>query len=156
MRAEEIDNIARVAVEEIENELTSSFIGVAKEAYQLGVNAGLANRLQDGTFEWALQQMRQGRRVARPGFATLWLNCGSLKASLGGGLDLTSVATEGILATNWEVVPEPKGHGHDWVAEQIKAGRRVRRKHWAPGAYICNVDDVSTLRDWGANDWVLA
>ena len=53
MRTEELEKIAALAVENLKDELTASFEEAVNEAHRLGLNDGLSNRLQEGTFEWA-------------------------------------------------------------------------------------------------------
>lgn len=79
-----------------------------KEAYQLGLNAGLANKLTEGTFPelkpepeghdfaWALEQMRQGKRISRKSrpVLCLYLSMPDLHIKLG---------RSDFSATDWEV-----------------------------------------------------
>jgi len=143
-------------------------VGVALcEAYQLGLNAGLANKLQEGTFEWAMQQMRQGKAVARRGSAVLFrmANDGLQSFIRGAGKpdwwqDDLNVAVMDILADNWEIVPEPKpepeGHDFAWAAEQVMCGRWARRKTWEAGWYLGGEKTTVSVHDTRKTDWVLA
>lgn len=123
-----------------------------REAYRLGCNAGLANKLTEGTFEWAMQQMRQGRVVKRRSCGIrLWIRDGQMAGS-------HPVALHDMVMTDWEIIPEPKrepeGHDFMWAAEQMRQGRRVRRKGWGMWPALITGQFVS-VADADQKDWIL-
>jgi len=139
-------------------------VGVALcEAYRLGLNAGLASKFTDGTFEWAVQQMRQGNKVRRRVRAFPWLLLGKAGLETLDGPDkcqLISLLSEHIMATDWEIVPEPnpepEGHDFAWAAEQVKNGKTVRRTGWGTFPWSVGANATVTISDTLKTDWVLA
>jgi len=134
---------------------TGEYIEIAlRDAYRIG----LGDNVTEGTFEWAMQQMRQGKAVKRESFSfKMLMPPGSQVTSAGArGIDL-----EHLAATDWEIVPEPKpepeGHDFKWAAEQIKSGKRVQRKAWGMWPWSIGGKNGSVnISDACECDWILA
>jgi hypothetical protein len=142
-------------------------VGVALcEAYHLGLNAGLANKLTEGTFEWAMAQMRNGKCIRLRGCQWhLWIpvNIGHVQLVhdyLSREETSQTIMVEFLTLRHWEIVPEPKpepeGHNFKWAAEQIMCGRWVRRKTWEAGRYLGGEKTTVSVHDTRNTDWVLA
>jgi len=128
-----------------------------KPAYRLGLSDGLATSLTAGTFEWAMQQMRQGKTVRRKSCVfQLRMHSSKLLATPGS----CSIYFENVEGTDWEIVPEPKpepeGHDFAWAAEQVMCGRWARRKTWEAGWYLGGEKTTVSVHDTRKTDWVLA
>lgn len=145
---EEWKTLASVASQDVVDALTS--------AYKMGLNSGLANKLTEGTFEWAMQQMRQGGTVKRKFFAfAMWVHGSQVFSPGARGIDL-----EHISATDWEIAPEPKpkpeGHDFTWALKQIQSGKTVRRMGWEGFPWSVGAKATVTIDDTLKTDWVLA
>lgn len=153
---EEWKTLASVASQDVVDALTS--------AYKMGLNAGLANKLTEGTFEWAMQQMRQGRRVKRKDHCFEMhingINGRLLAVATGRAISTVGIDLEHVGATDWEIVPEPKpeleGHDFAWAIKQIKNGKRVRRKAWGVTWWIGGKNGSVNIGDACECDWILA
>jgi len=139
--------------------MVSVFEEAVSEAYRHGLNAGLANKLTEGTFEWAMLQMRQGKTVTRRGSKhVLCIVAGVLRVDEGRG-NFCSVATHDMMSTDWEIMPKPEAEGHDflWALEQMRNDYRVRRKAWGVAGIdvSCSIAHL-TADSIQAKDWVFA
>ena len=111
--------------------------------------AVMPEKLKEGTFEWAMQQLKNGKEVVRRD----WYNDGfPIRWKLG---DFnTFVLNDDIYANDWEVYHEP--HDIKWAAQQLQNDKIVKRRGW--GIYMLyphsniNID----VEDIVADDWELA
>lgn len=125
---------------------------------------------------WAVQQMREGKKVRRRCWPYNW--CYQLH--YGDVFDEQSKPAKAMYcsahATDWELYePEPEGHTLEWVGKQALGqypkAIRARRKEWPAGEYMTTglTSGVFILRqglesqlfsptpyDVVATDWILA
>lgn len=111
---------------------------------------------------WALNQIMVGRKVRRSswpegtgiGNSGCWCNPGD---------QLPLMIESNLMADDWELydTAEPEGHDFHWVLQQLKAGKRVKRKAWVGQHSITWSFDSDGLGRLMAmelleTDWVLA
>lgn len=132
--------------------------GIASEsAYRQGIKDGVAIKSQEGTFEWAMQQMRQGQAVKRKSYP--WhLQIRDSFLRIGPRHQGDDLSLGHIVANDWEIIAEPQPEGHDftWALIQVNSGKSVKR---LATSFVFTPDTKFgslTTEAVRAKDWVLA